>query len=368
LQSIPISDYLDFKNYNIRIPIMETIKNLLSNFLKAQEEKIKLPTFITFLIAFLVFKIWLYWKPISIFLLSTTKIEDRIKTIDAEINLIEKNFSAHPFWLAIFFSIAIAGIYTIIFPYIQLYVDKLLSSIKKEHFDILAELETEKRKRNIKIEKEEQEYRDLQNKNANDKILEEKLRKKDEQILSKDNQILDLLDKISKTQEDFNNQINELDTIHNNEIENIHRNYKKKIEQLNQEKVSLSEEISYIYAKEQDNHHRMEQRYEEQLFDKEVQINHLSAEIKSLSNDHSNQTDRLNEMHNNEILSIHADYQRKIEDLNHEKAELEEKISFIQAQAQTDYNETMHKHNEQLDFIQQEAEFLILKEVILYQN
>lgn len=334
---------------------METIKNLLSNFLKAQEEKIKLPTFITFLIAFLVFKIWIYWKPISIFLLSTTKIEERIKTIDEEINLIEKNFSTHPFWLAIFFSIIIAGIYTIIFPYIQLHVDKLLSSIKKEHFDIFAELETAKRKRNIKIEKEEQEYRDLQNKNANDKILEEKLRKKDEQILFKDNQILDLLDKISKSQEDFNNQINELDRIHNNEIENIHHNYKKKIEQLNQEKDSLSEEISYIYTKEQDNHHRMEQRYAEQLFDKEEQINDLSRKIEILSNDHNNLIERINEMHSNEILSIHTDYQRKIENLNDVIAELEEKISFIQAQAQTNYNETMHKQNEQLYRVQQEA-------------
>lgn len=81
---------------------METIKKLLSNFLKAQEEKIKTPIFITFLIVLLVFKIWIYWKPISIFLLSTQEIESRIKAIDMEISLIEKKFQ-HFSLLAKFF-------------------------------------------------------------------------------------------------------------------------------------------------------------------------------------------------------------------------------------------------------------------------
>ena len=71
---------------------METMKELLSNFLKAQEEKIKTPTFITFLIALFVSKIWIYWKPISIFLLSTTEIEGRISKIDKAISLVEKKF------------------------------------------------------------------------------------------------------------------------------------------------------------------------------------------------------------------------------------------------------------------------------------
>ena len=36
-------------------------------------------------------------------------------------------------------------------------------------------------------------------------------------------------------------------------------------------------------------------------------------------------------------------------------AELEDKISVIQNQAQIDYNEMMHKHDEQLYLIQQDA-------------
>ena len=80
------------------------MKELLSNFLKAQEEKIKIPTFITFLIALFVSKIWIYWKPISIFLLSTKEIEDRISKIEKAISLVEENFSISPFWLSILFA------------------------------------------------------------------------------------------------------------------------------------------------------------------------------------------------------------------------------------------------------------------------
>lgn len=74
-----------------------------------------------------------------------------------------------------------------------------------------------------------------------------------------------------------------------------------------------------------------------------------------ISKNHNNQIDSLKEIHSNEVGSIHADYERKIEDLNHEKAELEDKISLMQTQAQIDYNEMMHKHDEQLYLIQQEA-------------
>lgn len=244
---------------------METIKELLSNFLKAQEEKIKTPTFITFFIAFLVFKIWIYWKPISIFLLSTKTIEERILAIDNQINFIEQNFSAHPLWLSFLFALVITLIYTILFPLIQLGVNVILSWVKKKNFNIKANIETEIRKRKIEIEKTEQKFRDLQNKNATDRSLNDQLR------------------------------------------------------------------------------------------DKDSQINNLLEEMNRISKNHNNQIDSLKEIHSNEVGSIHADYERKIEDLNHEKAELEERISLMQAQAQIDYNEMMHKHDEQLYLIQQEA-------------
>ena len=244
---------------------METIKELLSNFLKVQEEKIKTPTFITFFIAFLVFKIWIYWKPISIFLLSTKTIEERILVIDNKINLIEQNFSTHPLWLSFLFALAITIIYTILFPLIQLGVNVILSWVKMKNFNIKADIETEIRKRKIEIEKTEQKFRDLQNKNATDRSLNDQLR------------------------------------------------------------------------------------------DKDSQINDLLGEMNRISKNHNNQIDSLKEIHSNEVGSIHADYERKIEDLNHEKAELEDKISLMQTQAQIDYNEMMHKHDEQLYLIQQEA-------------
>ena len=244
---------------------METIKELLSNFLKAQEEKIKTPTFITFFIAFLVFKIWIYWKPISIFLLSTKAIEERILAIDNQINLIEQNFSTHPLWLIFLFALAITIIYAILFPLIQLGVNHILSWIRKENFNIQADIETEIRKIKIKIEIAEQKFRDLQNKNATDRSLNDQLRDKD-------------------------------------------------------------------------NH-----------------INDLLGEMRRISENHNNQIDSLKEIHSNEVGSIHADYKTKIENLNNVIAELEDKISFIQAQALTDDNDTIHKQNEQLYIIQQEA-------------
>ena len=138
---------------------METIKELLSNFLKAQEEKIKTPIFITFFIAFLVFKIWIYWKPISIFLLSTKAIEERISAIDEQINFIEQNLSAHPLWLSFLFALVITLIYTILFPLIQLGVNVILSWVKKKNFNIKANIETEIRKRKIEIENSKQSKR-----------------------------------------------------------------------------------------------------------------------------------------------------------------------------------------------------------------
>ena len=241
------------------------MKELLSNFLKAQEEKIKIPTFITFLIALFVSKIWIYWKPISIFLLSTREIEDRISKIEDAISLVEKNFSISPFWLSILFAFVITIIYTILFPPIQLSVNRILSWIRKENFNIQADIEFEIRKRKIEIEIAEQQFRDLQNKNATDRSLNDQLR------------------------------------------------------------------------------------------DKDSQINNLLEEMNRISKNHNNQIDSLKKIHSNEVGSIHADYKSKIENLNNVIAELEEKISFIQAQAQTDYNETMHKQNEQLYRVQQEA-------------
>ena len=241
------------------------MKELLSNFLKAQEEKIKIPTFITFLIALLVSKIWIYWKPISIFLLSTTEIESRISKIDKAISLVEKNFSISPFWLSILFAFVITIIYAILFPLVQLGVNRILSWIRKENFNIQADLETEIRKRKIEIEKEERKVRDLQNKNATDRSLNDQLRDKDDQI------------------------------------------------------------------------------------------NGLLGEMTRISTNHNNQIDSLKKIHSNEVGSIHTDYESKIENLTNVIAELEEKISFIQDQAQTDYNDMVHKHNEQLYRIQQEA-------------
>lgn len=238
---------------------METIKELLSNFLKAQEEKIKTPTFITFLIALLVFKIWIYWKPISIFLLSTQEIECRIKAIDVEISLIEKNFSISPFWLSFLFALAITIIYTILFPLIQLGVNVILSWVKKKNFNIKAGIETEIRKRKIEIEKTEQQFRDLQNKNATDRSLNDQLR-------DKDSQIKNLLGEMNRISKNYNNQIDSLKEIHSNEVGSIHTGYESKIENLNNVIAELEDKISVIQNQAQSDYNNMREKHNEQLY------------------------------------------------------------------------------------------------------
>lgn len=245
---------------------METMKELLSNFLKAQEEKIKIPTFITFLIALLVSKIWIYWKPISIFLLSTKAIECRIKAIDREISFIENNLSISPFWLSFLFASVITIIYTILFPFIQLGVNAILSWVKKKNFNIKADIETEIRKRKIEIEKTEQQFRDLQNENATDRSLKDQLRDKDSQI----NNLLEEMNRISKN---HNNQIDNLKEIHSNEVGSIHTGYESKIKNLNNVIAELEDKISVIQNQAQSDYNNMREKYNEQLYRAQQEAN-----------------------------------------------------------------------------------------------
>lgn len=257
---------------------METIKELLSNFLKAQEEKIKTPIFITFFIAFLVFKIWIYWKPISIFLLSTKAIEERILAIDKQINFIEQNFSAHPLWLSFLFALVITLIYTILFPLIQLGVNVILSWVKKKNFNIKADIETEIRKRKIEIEKTEQELRNLKNQNATNRNLNEQLRDKDDQI---DN----LLEEMKKISKNSNNKIDNLKEIHSNETRSIREDYQSKIEQLNNTISELKDNNESIVRQLNEDLTRIKRFYEEEL--KKIQTK-ANSENKKLRSENEN--------------------------------------------------------------------------------
>lgn len=237
---------------------MEMLKEFLSNFLKAQEEKIKLPTFVTFLIAFLVFKIWIYWKPISIFLLSKQDIETRIIKIDNQINLIEKNFSISSWWQSILFSIFITTIYMILFPYIQLKVNYIISSFKKKNFNIQAEFESECRKIKLKREIEEREYRNLQNQNTTDRSFADQLRDRDDELRN-------LLEEMSRLSKNYNNRIEGMNKLHSDEIGSIHSNYQEKIEILNKEIVELQDRVGYISSQAQQVENNMRQEREKEL-------------------------------------------------------------------------------------------------------
>ena len=258
---------------------MEMLKDFLSNFLKSQEEKIKLPTFVTFLIAFLVFKIWIYWKPISIFLLSKEDIETRIIKIDNQINLIEKNFSISSWWQSILFSIFITTIYTILFPYIQLKVNYIISSFKKKNFNIQAEFESECGKIKLKREIEEREYRNLQNQNTTDRSFADQLRDRDDELRN-------LLAEMGRLSKNYNNRIEEMNKLHSDEIGSIHSDYQKKIENLNKEIAELQERIEYISYQTQQVENDMRQEREKEFHlqreQENLEYNRLFEENKKL--------------------------------------------------------------------------------------
>ena len=280
---------------------MEMLKDFLSNFLKSQEEKIKLPTFFTFLIAFLVFKIWIYWKPISIFLLSKEDIETRIIKIDNQINLIEKNFSISSWWQSILFSIFITTIYTILFPYIQLKVNYIISSFKKKNFNIQAEFESECGKIKLKREIEEREYRNLQNQNTTDRSFADQLRDRDDELRNllaemgveeglvpapPDDELRNLLAEMGRLSKNYNNRIEEMNKLHSDEIGSIHSDYQKKIENLNKEIAELQERIEYISYQTQQVENDMRQEREKEFHlqreQENLEYNRLFEENKKL--------------------------------------------------------------------------------------
>lgn len=271
--------YYFLNSYDFLRIIMEMLKDFLSNFLKSQEEKIKLPTFVTFLIAFLVFKIWIYWKPISIFLLSKEDIETRIIKIDNQINLIEKNFSISSWWQSILFSIFITTIYTILFPYIQLKVNYIISSFKKKNFNIQAEFESECGKIKLKREIEEREYRNLQNQNTTDRSFADQLRDRDDELRN-------LLAEMGRLSKNYNNRIEEMNKLHSDEIGSIHSDYQKKIENLNKEIAELQDRIEYIsyQAQQVENDMRQEREKEFHLHREQenLEYNRLSEENEKL--------------------------------------------------------------------------------------
>ena len=271
--------YYFLNSYDFLRIIMEMLKDFLSNFLKSQEEKIKLPTFFTFLIAFLVFKIWIYWKPISIFLLSKEDIETRIIKIDNQINLIEKNFSISSWWQSILFSIFITTIYTILFPYIQLKVNYIISSFKKKNFNIQAEFESECGKIKLKREIEEREYRNLQNQNTTDRSFADQLRDRDDELRN-------LLAEMGRLSKNYNNRIEEMNKLHSDEIGSIHSDYQKKIENLNKEIDELQERIEYISYQAQQVENDMRQEREKEFHlqreQENLEYNRLFEENKKL--------------------------------------------------------------------------------------
>ena len=87
------------------------------------------------------------------------------------------------------------------------------------------------------------------------------------------------------------------------------------------------------------------------------ELRNLLAEMGRLSKNYNNRIEEMNKLHSDEIGSIHSDYQKKIENLNKEIAELQERIEYISYQTQQVEND-MRQEREKEFHLQREQENL----------
>ena len=87
-------------------------------------------------------------------------------------------------------------------------------------------------------------------------------------------------------------------------------------------------------------------------------MRNLLEEMSRRSKNYNNRIEEMNKLHSDEIGSIHSDYQKKIENLNKEIAELQERIEYISYQTQQVEND-MRQEREKEFHLQREQENLV---------
>lgn len=212
-------------------------KNILENFRYSSEKQMKVPVFVTFLSSFIAANFFLHWRPIFILLFSNKEIEERITAVDKKLLEVANEYGSSYFWIGIIFGCLMVVFYLVVIPYVQYLVNKHLARVKKDDFNVYANLESEIRKRKILQEREEKEFRELQNQNSENRSYEELLRDKDLHIQN-------LLDEMNRISSRYNSQMEDLKKVHSDEVGAIKRAHEEKIQMLENEKESMSS--SYI--------------------------------------------------------------------------------------------------------------------------
>lgn len=213
------------------------MKELFASLQKSNEEKLKSPIFISFIISLSASLLIIYWRPISIFFLSPDRIETRIETINKQIQLIT---TGQLIW-ALFISALLSVLYTLGIPFIQKFINNLLHPLQKNALDNSSELELYKITGKINLEFAEKALREQKNKNIEERNYEF-------QIESLQEKINDLLIKNAKLIEENNNQNKHINEIHKREIAQIKGNYEQQIELLSQDIELLNQEVDMLQA------------------------------------------------------------------------------------------------------------------------
>ena len=122
-------------------------------------------------------------------------------------------------------------------------------------------------------------------------------------------------------------------------------------------KIKLKREIEEREYRNLQNQNTTDRSFADQLRDRDDELRNLLAEMGRLSKNYNNRIEEMNKLHSDEIGSIHSDYQKKIENLNKEIAELQERIEYISYQAQQVEND-MRQEREKEIHLQLEQENL----------
>ncbi|MFD2554760.1 hypothetical protein [Sphingobacterium tabacisoli] len=202
------------------------MKELLSTIFTTSKERIANPIIGTFIISWTAFN----WKPIAFILFSNKKIEDKIVYIDSNFANIGN---------LLIFPLITVVIYLLIIPYINLLFEYLLEfpRVKRNMISIskqkqLINNEKQLAIEEIKLEEAKIEFRERKNHNA----LVESLQK---QIIEKDNQIIEEIEKSENLLADARKQVQRT----NKQIEELSNSTTQQINSYVEENRILKENI-----------------------------------------------------------------------------------------------------------------------------
>lgn len=192
------------------------MENVLKETKRTLNDRLNNPLLFSFMIAFVICN----WKGISYFFFADIDIEEKLI-------IITKDYYSwvSGFWIPL----SIALFYSIALPYINVGIEYILIKSKDFHFDNLNSLEVNdllrdknRVKHKVGLEKLEKELREAENDNSIVKNLEEQLKIQDEIISKESDSKRILINNYRILSDNFDLLAQEIQTIKNQHLKNLH--------------------------------------------------------------------------------------------------------------------------------------------------